>query len=242
MTIDASTITVTIRHADRHAIAQATVSLRSSCADLLFAPTSATTNSAGIATFHIQHAAGDICTVEAVADDIPLDTTITTATPNGSSCASGTPGTLVKLPSDHDATTQADSAVYYIGNDCKRHAFPNARVYDSWYDSFDSVSTITAAELASISLGKNVIYKPGVRLVKFLSLNNVYAVAADGKLRWVSSEAIAQIGYGTQWNKKVDDVSDAFYGDYTFGDDLAATGDITAELQQSAGVTIDSVL
>ncbi len=236
------TITVTVRNVGPASLAGKTVALTTSCPGVTIQPNIGTTDSTGHATFAVKGSIEGDCLFSATADRIPLVKTVSLTFGAFSGCPVVGAGSLIKLVDDHDATTQSDTAVYYVGNDCKRHAFSNAHVYDSWYQSFDTVSTVSAAQLASISLGKNVIYKPGVRLVKFLSLNNVYAVAADGKLRWVSSEAIAQAGYGANWNKSVNDVSDAFYGDYAFGDDLAATGDITTELQQSTGVTIDSVL
>jgi hypothetical protein len=236
------TVTVTARNSGSIAVVGKTVTLTTSCPGITMQPTDATTNSAGQTSFIVKGSIEGNCQFAATADRIPLAQTVSLTFGSFHTCPIIAAGSLVKLPDDHDASTEADTAVYYIGIDCKRHAFPNARVYESWYSSFGNIATVSATQLASIPLGKNVTYKPGVRLVKFLSLSKVYAVAADGKLRWVPSEAIAQTGYGATWNTNVDDISDAFYGDYLFGDDLTTTGDITAELQQSTGATIDSVL
>jgi hypothetical protein len=240
--LDKSLITVVARNQKQDPIANKRVILQSTCSGFSLTPQTATTDSAGRAVFSVQYTNGEPCDISATVDSIPLMVEVHLTTALANACAVAAPGALIKLPDDHDASTEADTAVYYIGIDCKRHAFPNARVYESWYSSFGNIATVSATQLASIPLGKNVTYKPGVRLVKFLSLSKVYAVAADGKLRWVPSEAIAQTGYGTTWNTNVDDISDAFYGDYLFGDDLTTTGDITAELQQSTGTTIDTVL
>ncbi len=127
---------------------------------------------------------------------------------------------LLKLPDDGDSETQVDSAVYYIDEDGYRHAFPNESVFTSWYDDFDDIQTIDPDVLADIPLGKNVTYHPGVYLVKFQSASETYAVAPGGVLRWISTEEIAIALYGSAWNTWVRDISDAFYFNYTFGEDI----------------------
>jgi hypothetical protein len=118
-------------------------------------------------------------------------------------------GTLVKSPQT--------SAVYYCGADGKRYVFPNSRIYFTWYDDFDEVIEITVEELAAIPLGGNVTYKPGSKMIKIESLPNVYAVEQGGVLRWVKSPSVAGILYGDEWAKNVDDLSDAFFGNYSIG-------------------------
>ncbi len=132
---------------------------------------------------------------------------------------------LVKLPDDGNRFTQADSAVYYIGADGRRHAFPNDRVFFSWYANFDSVRVVSASDLASIALGANATYKPGVKMVKFTTDPKVYAVGANHSLRWVNSEAAAISLYGSNWNRQIDDIADTFYTDYTFGAAINAASD-----------------
>ena len=53
-------------------------------------------------------------------------------------------------------------------------------------------------------------YRPGVRLVKFLTLNRVYAVEKGGVLRWITSETLVRALYGLNWNRNVDDIEDVF--------------------------------
>lgn len=118
------------------------------------------------------------------------------------------PGELIK---------GSQSAVYYLDASGKRHAFPNQNIYKSWYKDFSRVKTISDAELATYELGENVVYRPGVRMVKFLSINKVYVVDVGGVLRWVESEDLAKQMYGDNWNKMIDDVSDAFWTNYTIG-------------------------
>lgn len=133
---------------------------------------------------------------------------------------------LIKLPSDNNPRTQADSAVYYVGADGRRHAFPNAAVYGSWYCDFSKVRVVTASQLSQIPLGKNVTFKSGLRLVKFPTSNPVYLVQPGNVLRVIGDEATAVLLFGADWNKKVSDISEAFFADYVFGDSLSVQGGV----------------
>ena len=149
---------------------------------------------------------------------------------------------LVKLPNDGNAGTQEDSAVYYVGADGKRHAFPNVQTYATWYPNFDGVQVITGEQLASIPLGASVTYKPGVKMVKFMTDPKVYAVAKGGILRWVKSQAAAVELYGAQWNKNIDDINDAFFTNYTFGAEINGIGDFNpANVKASVQFPSDSL-
>ena len=132
--------------------------------------------------------------------------------------------------------TTSNSAVYYIGADGKRHAFPNEKVYFTWYCDFSLLKTITDAQLATIPLGANVSYRPGFKMVKFTTDPKVYAVTLGGVLRHVPTEELAKKWYGPSWNKWIDDVSDAFYVNYTFGEPLSASDSFAAATEMN-GVT-----
>lgn len=120
--------------------------------------------------------------------------------------------TLVKSP--------ASDAVYYCGADRKRYVFPNDKVYFTWYEDFSEVIEITPEELADIPLGGNATYRPGVKLIKITTDPKVYAVDRGGVLRWMKSPAVAQELYGEDWADQVDDVSDAFFINYTIGEPI----------------------
>lgn len=122
------------------------------------------------------------------------------------------PGQLVKA---HSSDT-----VYYIDSDLRRYVFPNARIFNSWYENFGDVVEVSDDEISDYQLGGNVLYKPGKRLVKLLTDPKVYAVDDGGTLRWVKSEKAARAIYGDDWNQFVDDLSDAFFANYTIGDDI----------------------
>lgn len=148
--------------------------------------------------------------------------------------------TLVKTAcAEGAAADDPCKAVYYVGADGKRHAYPNSKVFFTWYSNFDAVETVTPEKLASYPLGKNVAYRPGVRMVKFTTLDKVYAVGRNGVLRWIASEDVAKALYGDDWNTKIDDIPDTFYMDYTFGSDIASSSDFVPATESAAAPTFD---
>jgi hypothetical protein len=113
-------------------------------------------------------------------------------------------------------------AVYYCGADGKRYVFVNDKAFFSWFVDFSGVQIVTDETLASITIGGNITYRPGVKMVKIVSDPKVYAVARGGMLRWVSTEAIASSLYGSTWNTMIDDVPDSFFVNYTIGDPISS--------------------
>ncbi|TAK04286.1 hypothetical protein EPO34_04060 [Patescibacteria group bacterium] len=132
----------------------------------------------------------------------------------------GTRGLLVKLPDDGDPTTDMDSAVYAIGGDGMRHAFPSLTVYRSWYADFSDVAFIDPEHLASYQLGKNVTVRAGTYLVKLMTDPKVYAVEPGSILRPIASEEVARELYGADWAKRVIDIPDTFFRNYVVGAEL----------------------
>lgn len=125
---------------------------------------------------------------------------------------------LVKLVDDNDPKTQEDSAVYYIGADDKRHAFPNQSVFDSWYCSNTEIKSIPQAYLMAHEIGSNVTYRPGLRMVKFIASPVVYVVQPGRTLRPIADEETAAKLFGTNWATQISDIEDTFYKDYVFGE------------------------
>ncbi|MFH1225923.1 MAG: Ig-like domain-containing protein [bacterium] len=115
-------------------------------------------------------------------------------------------GDLVKIP--------GNTAVYYIGADNKRYVFPHFSVYDTWYQDYSQVKTITLAELQTYAIGGNITVRPGTKLIKIQSDPSVYAVSTNGALHKIDSETRAKTLYGANWAKRVIDVSDAFFVNY----------------------------
>lgn len=147
--------------------------------------------------------------------------------------------TLVKLPNDNNPNTQIDSTVYYVGGDGYRHPFPNPKVFFTWFCDFSSVQTISATQMASMQLGKNVTYRPGSVPVKFTTVSRVYVVEKNGLLRWITTAEIGAQLYGADWTTKIEDINDAFFTNYTFGADITDASQYNA-LSQEGGVRYPS--
>ncbi|MEK7094636.1 MAG: hypothetical protein AAB886_00830 [Patescibacteria group bacterium] len=131
------------------------------------------------------------------------------------------------------------STVYYYGTDGMRYTFPNEKTYMTWYSDFSNVVTVSDSQLASISLGGNVAYRPGTYWVKIQSDPKVYAVSPKGVLHWIESEAVASAMYGgAAWNTFIHDVPDTFFADYTVGASLmSATSLFDGAVVSSGGTT-----
>ncbi len=187
---------------------------------------SATTNELGQAVFHVRSVSEGTSSYNPYVDGVFLgnSATVTYLSSAGQSpvlTGIAPAGTLVKLPCNANASSMdACRAVYFVGNDGKRHAFPNEKVYHSWYPNFSNVTVIGALAMSNLPIGKNITYRPGVKLVKFITNKTVYAVSKGGLLRAVKSESIAAYLYGSTWAKQVDDISDTFFGDYVYGVDI----------------------
>ncbi|OIN90284.1 hypothetical protein AUJ42_03315, partial [Candidatus Collierbacteria bacterium CG1_02_44_10] len=132
------------------------------------------------------------------------------------------------------------SSVYYIGADRARYVFPTEKIYFSWYTDFSSVKAVTDAELASYPIGGNITYRPGVRMVKIMTDPRVYAVDAGGTLRWVETEETAAALYGSDWNTKIDDISDASFTDYALGSSITTPSEFDIPTITTGAVSISS--
>ncbi|MCX6792746.1 MAG: hypothetical protein NTY12_01855 [Candidatus Falkowbacteria bacterium] len=113
------------------------------------------------------------------------------------------------------------STVYYYKGG-KRYVFPQQNTYMSWFTDFNNVKTVAQSELESYPLGANVTVRPGTSLIKITTNPTVYAVEPGGKLRSIVSEANASSLFGSNWAKKVIDVSDAFFTNYQITSALTA--------------------
>lgn len=139
-------------------------------------------------------------------------------------------GDLIKSPS---ATT-----VYVVTSEGKRRPFSTEIVYQSWYDdpNWLLVKHITDEKIAQISLDdQNAVIRAGTWLIKSQTQSSVYAVEPNGVRRQIMSEEIAKDLYGTNWNNRIKDINDAFWGDYTEGPALSASAYPSGSLLQYAG-------
>ncbi len=131
-------------------------------------------------------------------------------------------------------------AVYYYGADSKRYVFPNEKTYQTWYADFKSVKTVADSELASIAIGGNITYRPGIKMVKITTDPKVYAVSSGGVLRWITSEAVARSLYGANWNRLIEDLPDEFFTNYTVGQPINSLSDYDRTAQMALTPTINS--
>jgi len=133
-------------------------------------------------------------------------------------------------------------AVFYYSLAADRYVFPNEKTYRSWYPegySCPVIHDITTYELASIPIGGNICYKPGVRLLKITTDPRVYAVSQACTLRWIQNESLISQIYGPNWKDLVDDVPDAFFGNYTIGQPIAAPGDYNPFNEREAATSVE---
>lgn len=140
-----------------------------------------------------------------------------------------TPGDLIK---------GSTSSVYYYGADGKRYVFPTEKTFFTWFSGFDAVKSVTDAELGSLPIGGNITYRPGLKLVKIMTDPKVYAIGANGTLRWVMSESIARDLYGANWASQVDDIPDAFFTNYRLGSPIASANDFSPSTETTRAETI----
>lgn len=189
----------------------------------------------------------DVKTKDAATDgkkDAPLDTKMDAFAPDSPADVSGNekPAPEAGLDAEPDATEEpalpdcsdtllvgdlikgASTGVYYYGEDCKRHLFPNENTFYSWLtvDDFNLVKTITDAELNALLTGKDVTIRPGTHLVKIQSDPKTYAVTDCAQLHWIESEAIIAALYGADWAARIVDIPDSIWNQYTLSAPITA--------------------
>jgi hypothetical protein len=117
------------------------------------------------------------------------------------------------------------STVYFVDSNNVRHPFIDKQTYFTYSNTFNDVTWVTTAELGSYTLGKPMLPKPGVVLVKIQSMNDVYAVQAGGSttiLRKIADEAMATSLYGSAWADYVIDVEPTHFTRFLMGTDANA--------------------
>lgn len=153
-------------------------------------------------------------------------------------------GSLIKLScvGETGVNDPCRAVYFYAAADGMRHAFPNEKVYFTWYGDFDDVVIVSAEFMSSLQLGRNITYHPGTRMVKFQSVPTVYTVSRNGLLRPISGEEVAASLYGENWNQQIDDISDAFLGNYSFGEAVDSTEDFDVEEEEDSVLDLDENL
>ena len=152
-------------------------------------------------------------------------------------------GSLIKIPCGvYARTSETCKAVYYYGNDGKRHVFPNESVFFTWYNDFDDVVEVSQDFMSSLTIGKNVTYRPGSVVVKFDSSPKVYAIQTDRTLRHYTTLSLLKSDYGSYWTNVLAKVPDSLYSNYTIGSDIDSTSDYNRDDAYYSVDSIDDVL
>jgi len=202
----------------------------------------ATTNSSGRASFLIRSLRNGTSTLTAVVNGQTFPNKTVTITFQAGLSLALPVGTLIKIPDDNDVKTLSDTAVYYYASNGKRYVFPNEKTYFTWYSDFGNVRVIPIDQMSLIPIGGNVTYRPASKLVKFQTDVKTYLPTKGGVLRWVTTEDIARTWFGDNWNKQVDDISEAFYVNYKFGDPIGGPYDVSLQVIRDTAPTVNENL
>ena len=154
-----------------------------------------------------------------------------------------TPGTtaLAKVAKS-SVMKGSNSALYWYGADGKRYVFPNEAIYRSWYPPglCPVITTVSNADLAKVSIGGSVTYRPGSRLIKIASDQTIFAVSKGGVVRPFASQALIPLMYGANWTfTSLDNIPDAFFVNYTMGAAITSMQDYDPTAQMAGATTID---
>lgn len=218
--IDNAQISVTLKNSYYGNMVGVSVKLRSSRGDQDEIITlKDVTNSVGVASFLVRSLRNGTSTYTAIVNGTDFPETVDVYYSQGLALQLPV-GALIKIPDDNDVKTLSDTAVYYYASNGKRYVFPNEKVYFTWYPDFSQVRIIPLDQMALVPIGGNITYRPASKLVKFQTDPKVYLPTKGGVIRWIKTEDIAKTWFGSDWNKSVDDISEAFYVNYTFGDPI----------------------
>jgi hypothetical protein len=161
--------------------------------------------------------------------------TITSNTP-----AEASAGDRIKTACGSNAKkSDACRSVYYLGSDGKRHSFPSEAVYSTWFSNWSGIKTVSSSFMSGLTLGKNVTFRPGTTLVKFRSMNDVYAISQGAVLHHYLTEALVTADYGSNWQSYLQTISDVYRGNYTTGNEIDQSTDYDAATAKAAVTSID---
>lgn len=129
------------------------------------------------------------------------------------------------LEKDKPYRSTYSNAVFYITEKCTKRPFSSARVFFTYFDSWQQVRVTTANTLNSIKTEKigamtlGPKYNPGHGSLFKLPKNTKVYVLLDGKISWIKTEKIFKdLGYDFRW---VEEVDEAFLKKYQKGADIA---------------------
>ncbi|MBI4435146.1 hypothetical protein HY630_00595 [Candidatus Uhrbacteria bacterium] len=207
-------------------------SIRARCEDTLGNETSGKSRIVSVAGAPMESTDGE-------GDVTPIETSEVDATDWSSAEVVAASPVLIKTvcPGGEDFTHPCRT-VYFLDNEGYRHAFPNEKVYFTWYADYTDLHLVSSETMSSFSLGRNITYHPGTKLVKYQTVRTVYAVERYSVLRPIASEATAIDLYGENWNQQIDDISEAFYANYSYGEIIDEESDFYVAAQTAS---VDSI-
>lgn len=240
--IDSAQVNISVKNAFYGSMEGATVQLISDRGtnDEIVA-LNAVTNSVGRASFLIRSLRNGTSTLTAIVNGQTFPKTIAIQFQQGLAITLPV-GALIKIPDDSNVLTLSDTAVYYYASNGKRYVFPNEKVYYTWYPNFNNVRILTIEEMALIPIGGNITYRPASKLVKFQTDPKVYLPTKGGILRWAKTEEIVRTWFGNDWNQNVDDISEAFHVNYTFGEPINGPYDVSLQVIADTARTVNANL
>jgi len=120
--------------------------------------------------------------------------------------------------------------VYYMGSDGKRYVFPTTMILDSWYGPYDadgiplsdgsvcnSVYQLPDAEVASVPIGGNVTFRPGVFVTGIMTDPARYVVSKGGVLRKLVPPSLQDQIYPGTAALRLRRSPDAFFVNFLMG-------------------------
>lgn len=111
--------------------------------------------------------------------------------------------------------------VYYLDESMKRRPFWNAQVFRT-HANWDQVIWVTDATLQTLKIGKPMLPKAGISLVKISSQPEVFYVDEGEILREVPSESFARAVFGDDWQSYIIDLDPTIFHLFTMGERLDA--------------------
>lgn len=137
------------------------------------------------------------------------------------------PGSLMR--------SSSQSVTYYLDHEGVKHPFLDEQTFFTYADSFDDVMVVDDDELEVYPEGSPMLPQAGTVLVKTPAEDKVYALeyqTGEVVLRWITSEALANTLYGSEWKQYVLDILSTVWDFVAFGEDVATPADLEVHTDQ----------
>ncbi|MBI2484684.1 hypothetical protein HYW18_00840 [Candidatus Uhrbacteria bacterium] len=115
-----------------------------------------------------------------------------------------------------EAVKVENNPTVFLTDGVNRWTFTNEDVYRTWFDSMDTVKTISATRLAYLRDRGTAQFAPGTK-VKAKDDARLYVVGRDNKAHWIVNETVADAVFGSSWNKDVKEIDTAAMVSYQQG-------------------------